>query len=83
MPVTRTEEFNRTLEAQQNLLAGYDTASQLATIEGLMEQEASWPIVLRAAVLLSLTSGGIKPKDLESFKRDFLQVSPTEGDAVS
>ena len=74
MPITKTDEFNRNLEAQQNLVAGYDASAQLAIIEDLMIQQAPWVLVLRSAVLMSLTSGGIKPKNLEAFKRDFLQV---------
>lgn len=77
MPITRTDAFNRTLEAQQNLVAGYDPMAQLTIIEDLLAQgEAAAPMstVLRSAVLLSLTSGGIKPKLLEAFKRDFLQA---------
>lgn len=74
MPLTRTEIFNKTLEAQQNLVAGYDLTAQLALIEDLLFQEAPWQTVLRALVLASLTNGGIKPKVFESFKRDFLQT---------
>jgi len=75
MPITKTEEFNKSLEAQQNLVAGYDAAAQLATIEDLMYQQAPWTTVLRSLILMSLTCGGIKQKPLEAFKRDFLQVS--------
>ena len=74
MPLTRTEVFNKSLEAQQNLVAGYDAAAQLNLIEDLLFQEVPASTVLRLLVLASLTSGGIKPKILESFKRDFLQV---------
>lgn len=74
MPLTRTEIFNKTLEAQQNLVAGYDLPAQLALIEDLLYQETPWQTVLRTLVLASLTNGGIKPKVLESFKRDFLQT---------
>lgn len=74
MAITKSEQFNRNLEAQQNLVAGYDAVAQLATIEGLMEQQAPWATVLRSATLMSLTNNGIKPKNLEAFKRDFLQV---------
>ena len=76
MPITRTDEFNRILEAQQNLVAGYDAMAQLSTVEELMYQQAPWSVILRGAVLMSLTNGGIKVKNLEAFKRDFLQVSP-------
>jgi hypothetical protein len=74
MPITKTDEFNKSLEAQQNLVAGYDSAAQLTAFEDLMAQHAPWATVLRGVVLMSLTSGGIKPKPLEAFKRDFLQV---------
>ncbi|WVQ79288.1 hypothetical protein IAT38_001384 [Cryptococcus sp. DSM 104549] len=74
MGITRTDVFNKNLEVQQNLEAGYDVASQLSTIEDLMYQQAPWQTVLRLAVLMSLTSNGLKPKNLEAFKRDFLQV---------
>lgn len=74
MPITRSEEFNKTLEAQQNLVAGYDVNAQLNLIEDLVCQQADmWP-VLRTAVLMSLTNGGIKQKPLDAFKRDFLQT---------
>jgi hypothetical protein len=76
MPITRTEEFGKNLEAQQNLVAGYDANAQLTVLEDLMAQQVPWQSVLRSVVLMSLTSGGIKIKNLEAFKRDFLQVSP-------
>ncbi|WWC65985.1 uncharacterized protein I303_108607 [Kwoniella dejecticola CBS 10117] len=74
MPITKLETFNRTLEAQQNLVAGYDPLSQLSTIEDLMNQELDWQNVLRTIILLSITNNGIKQKPLEAFKRDFLQI---------
>ena len=74
MPITKTDEFNRILEAQQNLVAGYDPSAQFNIIEDMMFQETEWAGILRSTVLMSLTSGGIKPKVLEAFKRDFLQV---------
>lgn len=77
MPITRQVEFNKSLEAQQNLVAGYEAAAQLSTIEDLLYQHTSWTTVLRGAVLASVTNGGVKPKVLEAFKRDFLQVSQT------
>lgn len=74
MPITRTDEFGKNLEAQQNLVAGYDASAQLTVLEDLMAQQVPWQAVLRSVVLMSLTSGGIKVKNLEAFKRDFLQV---------
>lgn len=74
MPITRTDEFGKNLEAQQNLVAGYDATAQLTVLEDLMAQQVPWQSVLRSVVLMSLTNGGIKVKNLEAFKRDFLQV---------
>lgn len=74
MPKTQTEEFNKLLEAQQNLLAGYDSNAQFNLIEDILAQQGSAYSVLRAAVLLSLTTGGLKQKPMEAFKRDFLQT---------
>ena len=78
-PITRRDDFNKALEAQQNLVAGYEASAQLSTIEDLLYQHVPWTTVLRGAILSSITSGGIKPKVLEAFKRDFLQVSPLPG----
>jgi len=75
MPITRTDEFGKNLEAQQNLVAGYSPNDQLTVLEDLMAQQVPWQSVLRSVVLMSLTSGGIKVKNLEAFKRDFLQVN--------
>ncbi|WWC92946.1 uncharacterized protein L201_007909 [Kwoniella dendrophila CBS 6074] len=75
MPITKLETFNRTLEAQQNLVAGYDALSQFNTMEDLMNQELDWQTILRTIVLMSITTnGGIKPKVLENFKREFMQT---------
>jgi hypothetical protein len=74
MPITRLDEFNKSLEAQQNLVAGYDAPAQMALIEDLVCEEADPWSVLRSAVLMSIASGGIKQKQLETFKRDFLQT---------
>ncbi len=57
-----------------DLIAGYDVSDQFTAIEDLLAQQAPMATVLRAAVLFSLTAGGIKPKQLEGFKREFLQV---------
>ncbi|GAA5932062.1 tethering complex ATP-binding subunit VPS33 [Sporobolomyces koalae] len=74
MKVTSTDEFNTALEIQQNLVAGLDLAAQEASIKGLINQEAPLLTVLRLLCLLSITSGGLKPKVLEEFKRDVLQT---------
>ncbi|OXG80851.1 ATP-binding protein [Cryptococcus neoformans Gb118] len=74
MRITQAEDFNKNLEAQQNLVAGYDISTQLSNIEDLMYQQTPWQTVLRSVILMSLTTGGIKSKNFEAFKRDFLQV---------
>ena len=74
LPITRSDNFNKSLEAQQNLLAGYDAPAQWGLVEDLLAEQAPLMSVLRAAVLYSLTNGGVKPKPLEAFKRDLLQT---------
>ncbi|KAJ9093088.1 hypothetical protein QFC21_006584 [Naganishia friedmannii] len=79
MPITRSEEFSKMLEIQQNIIAGYNLSSQLDAIESLMNQEIPAMLVLRAAVLLHLAQGGIRQKMLENFKKEFLQASSVYG----
>lgn len=74
VPLTRTTEFNKSLEIQQNLLASYNVANQITAIEDMITQGAEMQIVLRLLCLASITSGGIKTKILERIKRDFLQT---------
>ncbi|TDL28150.1 Sec1-like protein [Rickenella mellea] len=73
VPLTRTDNFNRALEIQQNLLSSYDPSAQITAIEDLMAQGADLQIVIRLLCLASLTNGGIKAKTLEGLKRDILQ----------
>ncbi|KAJ7623648.1 Sec1-like protein [Roridomyces roridus] len=74
VPLTRTEQFNKTLEIQQNLLASYEITSQLTAIEDLIAQGADMSTVVRLLCLASITSGGIKVKTLENLKREILQA---------
>jgi len=46
----------------------------LTAIEELIAQGADMQVVLRLLCLASLTAGGIKAKNLESLKREILQV---------
>ncbi|KAF9514282.1 hypothetical protein BS47DRAFT_1376541 [Hydnum rufescens UP504] len=71
---TRTEQFNKSLEIQQNLLQGYDTTSQITGIEDLVAQQAPIQIVLRLLCLANLVTGGIKVRVLENLKREILQT---------
>ncbi|KAI9784142.1 MAG: hypothetical protein M1839_002646 [Geoglossum umbratile] len=74
MKHTRSDLFNRILEVQQNLAAGADPSSQHDTIEELIARDCPLPMVLRLLCLESCISGGLKPKDLDNFKREILHA---------
>lgn len=74
MKHTRTEQFSKLLEVQQNLAAGADPSSQHDAIEELISRDAPITEVLRLLCLESCIAGGIKPRDLEVFKRMILQA---------
>ncbi|KAI8990602.1 Sec1-like protein [Trametes punicea] len=74
VPMTRTEEFNKSLEIQQNLLALYDTSAQITAIEDMIAQGADMRTVLRLLCLASIVLGGVKAKSLENIKREILQT---------
>ncbi|KAH9837352.1 Sec1-like protein, partial [Rhodofomes roseus] len=74
VPVTRSDQFNKSLEIQQNLLASYDIPAQLTAIEELIAQGADMQVVVRLLCLASIVSGGIKAKTLENLKREILQA---------
>ena len=71
---TQTDIFDRTLEVQHNLVAGSDPALQHDTIEELISRDIPLPVILRLLCLESCVSGGIRPKDLENFKRQILHA---------
>ncbi|KAK3906669.1 Sec1-like protein [Staphylotrichum tortipilum] len=70
---TRTENFNKLLEVQQNLAAGADPSSQFDAIEELIARDTPLPQVLRQLCIYSCISGGIKAKELDHFRRLVLQ----------
>ncbi|KAI9828676.1 MAG: hypothetical protein M1832_001779 [Thelocarpon impressellum] len=74
MKHTRTDVFNRSLEVQQNLAAGADPSSLHDTIDELIARDAPLSTVLRLLCLESCIFGGLKPKDLEHYKRDILHA---------
>ncbi|OBT89935.1 hypothetical protein VE02_01498 [Pseudogymnoascus sp. 03VT05] len=74
MKHTRTTQFSQLLEIQQNLAAGADPSSQHEAIEELISRDAPLTEILRLLCLESCISGGIKPKELENFKRLILQA---------
>jgi len=57
-----------------DLVAGFDASSQTAAIEDLMARNAPPTDVLRVLCLQSLVGGGLKPKEVESLRKQFLQV---------
>ncbi|KAL8714816.1 MAG: hypothetical protein Q9220_001329 [cf. Caloplaca sp. 1 TL-2023] len=71
---TQSETFNRVLEVQQNFVSGTDPASQHDTIEELMARDTPLPTILRLLCLESTLNGGLRPKDLENFKRQLLHA---------
>ncbi|KAI4229962.1 MAG: hypothetical protein L6R36_000471 [Xanthoria steineri] len=71
---TQTETFNRILEVQQNLVSGTDPSSQHDTIEELIARDLPLTTILRLLCLESTISGGLRPKDLDNFKRQILHA---------
>jgi vacuolar protein sorting-associated protein 33A len=71
---TRSDLFNKELEVQQNLAAGTDPSYQHDNIEEMIARDAPLPEVLRLLCLESTIAGGMRPKDLESFKRQILHA---------
>lgn len=70
---TRTEQFSKVLEVQQNLAAGADPSSQFDSIEELIARDTPLPDVLRLLCIYSCISGGIKTKEFDQFRRLILQ----------
>lgn len=74
MRLTRSETFRKTLEVQQNNAAGADSTYQHETIEELIARDVPLKTVLRLLCLESCMSGGLRPRDLESFKKQVIQA---------
>ncbi|KAF5392402.1 hypothetical protein D9757_002293 [Collybiopsis confluens] len=74
VPTTQTEQFNNSLEIQQNLLASYNISEQISSIEEMIARGADIETVVRLLCLASITSGGIKAKALENIKHELLQA---------
>ncbi|KAJ5928649.1 hypothetical protein N7466_007605 [Penicillium verhagenii] len=74
MRLTRSETFRKILEVQQNNAAGADPTYQHETIEELIARDAPLKNVLRLLCLESCMAGGLRPKDLENFKRQVVQA---------
>jgi hypothetical protein len=73
MKHTRTDQFSRLLEVQQNLAAGADPSSQFDAIEELVARGTPLPEILRLVCIYSCISGGIKTKEFDQFRRLILE----------
>ncbi|KAH9994160.1 vacuolar protein sorting 33A-like protein [Xylariaceae sp. FL0662B] len=73
MKYTRTDQFSRLLEVQQNLAAGADPSTQFDTIEELIARDMPLPEILRLLCIYSCISGGVKSKDFDQFRRLILE----------
>ena len=71
---TRSDTFTRILEVQQNLVAGGDPTYQHDAIEELISRDVPLTTILRLLCLESCVSGGLRPRDLDNFKRYILQA---------
>ncbi|EZF32399.1 hypothetical protein H109_01830 [Trichophyton interdigitale MR816] len=70
---TRSDIFRRTLGVQQNIAAGADSTSQYDTIEELIARDVPITTVLRLLCIDSCINGGLRPRDLDNFKKQVLQ----------
>ena len=71
---TQSDLFRRVLEVQQNLADGTDPSSQNETIEELIARALPLTTILRLLCLESIISGGLRQKDLDSFKWQILHA---------
>ncbi|KAI8974973.1 Sec1-like protein [Pilobolus umbonatus] len=74
MGYTVTDEFNRMLEVQQNVVAGIDGNKDLEYIEEMINKQKPLVHVLRLLCLMSLSQGGLKPKLYDHFEREIVQT---------
>ena len=74
LTATRTDAFRAALEVQQSLFVGNDTAAARELLDELVSRAAPLHIVLRLACLESCINGGLRPRDLDAFKRTVVQA---------
>ena len=74
MRQTRSDVFRKILEVQQNHAAGSDPTYQHDTIEELIARDVPLKSVLRLLCLESCMFGGLRPRELENFKRQILHA---------
>lgn len=74
MRYTRSDIFRKLLEVQQSNAAGADPSYQHDTIEELIARDTPLNDILRLLCLESCMFGGIRPRNLENFKRQIVQA---------
>ncbi|OAD71468.1 hypothetical protein PHYBLDRAFT_34391 [Phycomyces blakesleeanus NRRL 1555(-)] len=74
MEHTMTEEFNKILEVQQNVVAGIDGTKEPDYIEEMIDRQRPLLQVLRLLCLMSLAQGGLKAKLYDHFQREIVQT---------
>ncbi|KAF9436512.1 hypothetical protein BGZ76_003730 [Entomortierella beljakovae] len=74
MDYAMTDDFNRILEVQQNVVAGIATTKEPDYIEEMINKQVPLVQVLRLLCLYSIVNNGLKPKQFEFFKREILEA---------
>ncbi|KAI7881074.1 Sec1-like protein [Lichtheimia hyalospora FSU 10163] len=74
MDYTTTEEFNKILEVQQNVVAGIDGTNEPDYIEEMIDRQKPLIQVLRLLCLMSVAQGGLKTKLFDHFRREIVQT---------
>ncbi|KAF8941229.1 hypothetical protein BGZ58_001033 [Dissophora ornata] len=74
MDYTMTDDFNKILEVQQNVVAGIATNKEPEYIEDMINKQVPLVQVLRLLCLYSLVNNGLKPKQFEFFKKEILET---------
>jgi hypothetical protein len=69
-----SEIFTKILEVQQNLATGVDPSTQQDNLEELIARDIPLPSILRLLCLESCVAGGIRQKDLDTFKTFILHA---------
>ncbi|OBS79097.1 hypothetical protein A6R68_18505 [Neotoma lepida] len=76
--VTTSEDFFDKLTVEQEFMSGIDTDKVNSYIEDCIAQKHSLIKVLRLVCLQSVCSSGLRQKVLDYYKREILQVNPTD-----
>ncbi|ORX56806.1 Sec1-like protein [Hesseltinella vesiculosa] len=74
MEYTITDEFNKILEVQQNVVAGIDGTRELDYIEEMINKQKPLIQVLRLLCLMSVAQGGLKSRVYDHFEREITQT---------